>query len=483
MRPLYTVKRLGDAGRALWIARALQAREHWTRTELVAYQRVRLAALVRHAVANSPFYRELLGPNLPEGELVLQELPVLTKAAMMENFDRLVTDRRLTLPDLERHVDGLTRDDYYRGRYRVLVTSGTSGLRGLFVFERRAWSTVIASLLRNASLMGVSPRLPHRLRWAAIGAPSPLHMSNRCASSADVGLYRLLRLEATRPIEDLVDHLNVFQPDILQAYPSIGALLAIEQQEGRLRIRPRVVSTVGEMRTPDMERRIREAWGVPPFDLYGMTEVGIVGSDCPEHRGIHLNEDLAIFEAVDESNRPVPPGSPGHKVLVTNLFNYTQPLIRYEVSDMLTISVEPCSCGRSLTLVSEIEGKNDDMLHLRGPDGRDVPVHPIHVRSPLAARGDVRQYQVVHDEQGLHVLVVLAAGGSAEECRAGVAQSLGETLGKLRVQAPPIDVRVVATIPREGGQAAKFKLIRSLVGHGPTGDAGTTAASSLGGAR
>ena len=109
---------------------------------------------------------------------------------------------------------------------------------------------------------------------------------------------------------------------------------------------------------------MRDRWAVRPYDLYAMTEVGIVGSDCPEHRGIHLNEDLAIFEAVDEANRQVPPGSASQKVLVTNLFSYSQPLIRYEISDMLTMAPDPCPCGRSLALVSAIEGGNEDMLLL-----------------------------------------------------------------------------------------------------------------------
>jgi phenylacetate-CoA ligase len=462
------VKRLADVGRGLRIHRRLERHERWTRAELLAYQGERLSALVRHAVSSSPFYRDRYGPHLADNDIALQELPVLTKTAMMENFDRLVTDRGLRLAELERHVDGLIRDDYYRGAYRVLVTAGTTGVRGLFVYDRQAWSTVLASALRMLSMMEVSPRLPRRLRFATIGAPSPLHMTNRAALSADVGLYRALRLEATRPLDDLVRHLNAFQPDILQAYPSIAALLAIEQQEGRLSIHPRLVTTNSEMRTADMERRIGEAWGVPLFNAYGMTEVGIVGSDCPEHRGVHVNEDLAIFEAVDETNHPVSPGTPGHKLLVTNLFNHSQPLIRYEVSDMVALAAEPCPCGRPLALVSAMEGRSDDMLHLPGPDARAVPVHPIHIRSPLAERADIRQYQVMHDEEGLHVLVVLAGGASAEGCQAGVVRGVGESLAKLGVRPPPIDVQVVDSIAREGGQAAKFKLIRSLVGHGPT---------------
>jgi phenylacetate-CoA ligase len=464
MRPLHTLRRLGDTCGALRIAGELGRRERWSREELLAFQRNRLTALIRHAVSTSAFYKEWYGWDVSARHPALEELPVLTKAAMMEHFDRLLTDPRLTLSNLERHADGLIRDEYYLGRYRVLVTSGTAGLRGVFAYDRPAWSAAIASALRSASVMGFSPRVPGRLRWAFIGAPGPVHLSNRLPASADVGLYRMLRLGATRPVDALVRSLNAFQPDILQTYPSVGALLAVEQQEGRLRIRPRIVTTTGEVRTPEMEQRMREGWGVGPYNLYAMTEVGIVGSECPEHRGIHLNEDLAIYEAVDEANRPVSPGSPSHKVLVTNLFNYTQPLIRYEISDMLTMGTEPCPCGRSLALVSAIEGRNDDVLLLRRPDGRAVPVHPMHVRAALGARREVRQYQVLQDERGLHVQVVLARGASAEACTAAVAHSLRDSLSRLLVQPPPIEVQVVASIPREGGQAAKLKLVKSAVG-------------------
>jgi len=189
MNAAYTVKRLADVGRGLWLHRRLEQHERWARSQILELQQQRLAALVRHAVAKSPFYRHHFGRR--GGAVALEDLPVLQRTTMMEQFDRIVTDPRLTLVDVERHVDGLSGDDYYLGKYRVVVTAGTTGVRGLFVYNRRAWSTVIASILRFASMMGVSPRLPRRLRFATIGAPSPLHMTNRVALSADVGLYGL----------------------------------------------------------------------------------------------------------------------------------------------------------------------------------------------------------------------------------------------------------------------------------------------------
>jgi phenylacetate-coenzyme A ligase PaaK-like adenylate-forming protein len=143
----------------------------------------------------------------------------------------------------------------------------------------------------------------------------------------------------------MVDELNLFQPESLFTYPSIASLLAIEQLEGRLHIHPQVVETGAEVRTEQMEQNIRRAWSVAPFNVYGTTEGGPCNVDCSYHRGIHVFEDLVLMEVVDERNQAVPDGLPGSKVLITNLFNFTQPLIRYEVTDMLTISPEPCPCG------------------------------------------------------------------------------------------------------------------------------------------
>lgn len=464
MSAAYTFKRFADVGRGLWIHREIERRDRWTREQLLSFQRRRLAPLVRHAVTRSPFYRDLYGAAAAAGdEVSLEDLPILTKTVLMENWDRLITDPRLRLDEVRNHVAGLTEDEYYLGRYRVLSTSGTTGIPGFFVFDRKEWSCTLANTLRWMSLIGSAPRLPRRLKMAAVGAPSPLHVTRRIAKSVDVGLYRKLDLEVTEPLFDLVAALNAFQPDTLITYPSVAALLAGEQLEERLRISPRTVCTGAELRTEEMEARIRAAWGVEPFNIYGITETGgLFACDCAYHRGLHVFEDMVIFEVVDEVGRPVPAGMTGHKLVVTNLFGYTQPLIRYELSDMVATFEEPCPCGRPLRLVYVEEGRSDDILYLRGRDGREIPVHPIHVRSPMVKLDGVKQYQIVHDEQGIHVSVVLNVGASHEETVAAVRRRLGESLESAGVAPPPISVRVIPCIEREGGQAAKFKLIKSV---------------------
>lgn len=211
-----------------------------------------------------------------------------------------------------------------------------------------------------------------------------------------------------------MERLNSFDPEWLHAYPSIAALLAEEQEAGRLRITPRVVSTSSELRTEQMTERIRAAWGHAPFDCYGVTEVGLFGAECEQHRGIHAFDDLFIFEVVDDDYRAVPEGETGTRILVTNLFARTQPLVRYEVTDMIAVAPEPCPCGRPFPLLRTVAGRSDDILHLPDGQGGDVPVHPMHFRSPLAAATDVREYQVVQRGDNVTLRVVLAAGARAD---------------------------------------------------------------------
>lgn len=131
------------------------------------------------------------------------------------------------------------------------------------------------------------------------------------------------------------------------------------------------------MLTDETRRRIAAAWGHEPFNQYAATETGGLAAECEEHEGMHLFEDLVIFEVVDAQNRPVPPGTYGDKLLLTVLFNRTQPLIRYELSDSIRLAVGPCSCGRSFVLVDGIQGRREDILRLPRANGNEVLVHPL----------------------------------------------------------------------------------------------------------
>jgi phenylacetate-coenzyme A ligase PaaK-like adenylate-forming protein len=438
MRIGYEAKRLADMGAALRASRGAAARERWSRDQLETFQQERFGALARHAAARSPFWRDRLATELAQ-------VPVLDKATMMERFDDVVTDRRLRRDELARHVDGITRDELHLGGYRVMATSGSSGRRGLYVYDRPAWVGLLGQFLRYAEWAGNRPSVPRR-RVAAVVAGRPAHMTRRVAASANVGLHKVLPLSATTPVPDLVAGLNAFRPDFVNAYPSVAAQLADEQLAGRLRLELRGLSTSSELLTAAVRERLEHAFGVRVTDLYGTTE-GLWGSTCPEEGGLHLYEDNCIVENVDEQGRPVPDGEPGSRLLVTNLFNRAQPLIRFELTDSVTFETAPCGCGRPLRRLRAVEGRTDDVLRVGG-----VTVHPLQFAF-LTADPAVRQFQVVQQGERVRLRVVVDDDRELDRLGARMTAQLRET----GVAAPAVDVERVAGFERPA--SGKLQLV------------------------
>ena len=453
------IRRAGDLAGAMRHYRRLTS-VSTPRAELLALQQRRLVAAARHAAAASPIYRELYaGIELAE-DLDVRALPVVTKAMLMERFNEWVTDPRLRRSEVEAHLERVRGDELYLDAYRCMPTGGTTGRKGIFVYDRDEWRRCLAAFLRWSELTGVRPRLGRRMRIATVGATSPLHMTARFAMSIDLGVYALRQLDARTPLCDVVAALNEHRPEQLVAYPSMASLLALEQLEGRLRIAPRVVCTSSEVRTEEMTANIRAAWGVEPFDLYGTTE-SLYAGDCGHHQGMHVFEDLGLMEIVDQRGDPVPDGIAGAKLLATSFIKRTQPVLRYEISDIVALTTAPCPCGRPLARMVSLQGRSDDILRMQGADGRTVAVHPLTLRSPMAALPELRQYKIIHDDDGLHVLVVPRDAIPGDELSRRVDATLRSKLLAAGVASPRLEVVIVAELPREQGHSAKFKLIES----------------------
>jgi phenylacetate-coenzyme A ligase PaaK-like adenylate-forming protein len=206
-----------------------------------------------------------------------------------------------------------------------------------------------------------------------------------------------------------------------------------------------------------MTERLTAAFGVHPYDLYATTE-GLLGAECERHDGIHLFDDNCIVENVDDDGRPVPPGEPGARVLVTNLYNRVQPVIRLAVADVMTIHPEPCPCGRTLVRAAAIEGRRDDVLALPARGGGTVSVLPAHF-SVITRDRAVREFQVRQEPGGVRVLVVPCTDGDPE-LEARLCDAVARTLGDLGADAR-VEVERCEALARRGG---KMQIVQALPG-------------------
>lgn len=428
-------------------------RGRWSRSELKEYQARALQSALQRAVASSPFYRERFG-SLCESDAPLTDFPVLTKRDLMTHFDQIVSDRQVTREKVEQHIDSSEPGALFLDKYRVFATGGTTGERGLFVYDEAAWRAVVANIVRFQRYIGID----RGARSATVFAPSPVHMS--CRFSAE---QRALRpgspaLTIAMPLGEIVEALNDYQPDLLATYPSFLRILAQEQQQGRLKISPKLLRSGAETLTSDVRDLVRETWQTHVLSSYSCTEAGFMGSECARAEVIHIAEDLFVFEVVDEENRLVPDGCQGTKLLVTTLTNAALPLVRYELSDLVTMAVEPCPCGLPFWRIASIDGRREEMLELPGSDGSLLRVHALRLRTPLVRTEGIRQFQIVHGKASAEILISLCPDYREGEVRPKLVRTLDGVLGDLGVQRTAVTIRILDDIPRTG-IGAKERLV------------------------
>jgi phenylacetate-CoA ligase len=346
--------------------------------DILALQQTRLRRLLRYAQEHSPFYRQRFrGIDLRHCRL--GDLPPLSKADLMANFDALVTDRRVRLADVERFLaDPGSLGRAYLNRYAVCHTSGSQGQPAVIVQERldmlRPFAAQVARShlhLRGWEWTHLCRRLRRPARMAVVTQRPGFYPSGAvftALAAARLPFLRLAHLSVFDPIADTVARLNGFGPNFLTGYTSVLEALAREQRQGHLRLRQggclEQVTNISEPLPPAARTLIEEAFGVRVADHYAMGECLALTSGCPLYPGAHLNADLACLEVVDDRYRPVPDGVPGSKVLVTNLYNRVQPLIRYQVGDVVTMSPSPCPCGSNLPLIQSIAGRTKERFWL-----------------------------------------------------------------------------------------------------------------------
>lgn len=296
--------------------------------------------------------------------------------------------------------------------------------------------------------LGVSADAP--VTGAMVAAGRAVHGTGALRSllSAPGGLVRLAPVPASLPFDEIIAWLESVQPLVIVGYPTVMARLAEARRCGGLRVEPLAVTCTSEPLSPTMRLEIESGFGVPVVNAFGSTE-GLVGTSAPGQEAIRFAEDGCIVELVDEHDQPIAPGATAAKVLVTNLANHAQPLIRYVLTDRFR-TVEGDWSDDHLRAV--VDGRSDDGLRWGG-----VVVHPATLRSVLVARSEVFEYQVRQQRDGVTVAVVASSALDPGALRDDLAAAL------VKAGAPAaVRVEAVDTIARDAltGKAPRFVPLR-----------------------
>ena len=370
----------------------------------------RLVALMACALRDSPLYR-----RRASGAQRLADFEPVDKAELMLHFDDWATDRRITRDAAAQFIADTDRiADAWLGDYLVWTSSGTSGLPGWFVQDARslaAYDAIDALRLRSAGSLG---SLQASLgswglgqRFAYVGATgghfAGLVTMTRLQRIAPIGLAPdLTLLSVQQPLRSVAAALQALQPTVVITYPSCAAALAQLQRKGTLRLSLREVWVGGEQLSAEQRHQVSDAFGCKVRNNYGASECFSIAWECAQGC-LHVNDDWAILEPVDERLQPVPPGEVSHTTLLTNLANRTQPLLRYRLDDRVRVLPGRCPCGSAFTAI-EVQGRSGDTLTLRDARRRAVPILPLALETAIEEEAHVTQFQVIgHAGGGLEL--------------------------------------------------------------------------------
>jgi putative adenylate-forming enzyme len=356
---------------------------YFTIERIRKYQLRRAREQAAYAAAHSGFFKQwYAGCDLSQP----WQLPPVNKKIMMDNLTGYNTVG-LTREEILDFCLGIEKTRDFDKRLKGLnvgMSSGTSGNKGVEIVSRTEERYMKAALLA---------RFDHP-RKEKINLAFILRVSAPAFSLGIFG-HKLTYISQLSTIGEIGSQLEKLNPNIISAPPSMLKIIAKEVEKGTLAVHPKQVVSYAEVLYPDVKDYLRRVFGCMVHQIYKCTE-GPIAISC-RYGSLHINEDLVAVECLENDGTETLPGEPCKRLIVTDLHKRSQPIIRYELNDIITISPEKCRCGSAFRVISSIQGRADDVFWAKSTrDGSWQYIFPDYIsRAVISASEDIDEYQVI----------------------------------------------------------------------------------------
>lgn len=419
----------------------------FTHDRVVERQLKQFRNLVSFVAKYSPYYQEVIKKhNIDVNNCQLTDFPILQKTDVLENFDRLVTNPEITK---EKIIDFLgsskNPNDLFLNKYYVTHTSGTSGQVGYYLYSKTEMAKGLAYLL-NQNQSGFS-----FFQKMAYVAAAKGHFAGVTIASVPRKLYPFYQatktLDINSPFKEIIDCLNQFQPTTLAGYAFIIRKLAEAQADEKLKISPNLIETGGEPLLEKDREYIQSIFQVPIINTYASAEFLLLGLAKAEFEGTYLMESNHIFEIEEEQS------------IITNLYNYTLPLIRYQMDDRLEI-IEDKTKQMPFTKVKSIVGRDEDLPYFLNEEGEEDYIHYAAIGELRAKLLKRMQIQVIDREKFVFKTVLKDNLNSEQRANAHekIRHQLERVLASKKMSNVEFEVKEVDSIGVDP-ETGKYKLV------------------------
>lgn len=338
-------------------------------------QQKRLNRLLRYAYDYSAYYKkafENAGITRDRiGSLSISAYPTIDKDTLMEHFGELVTVPGITQEELRRFDEQESLRENYPGNFHIVHSSGSTGVPRYFVYDDKAWKTMLAGILRGA-LWDVSWK--QFFKWYTsdprilyVAATDGRYGGAMAAFDGIDGLgVKQASLDIGMPYSEWTKTLREFRPNFIVGYPSAVKLVAELTEKEGIELHVNRVFTCGEPLSRGLRRHLEERFQTTAVNLYGASESLALGAELSAEGGMILFDDLNLIEVTDG------------EMYLTCLYNKTQPLIRYRISDHLVLR-EESAAEDAFTRANVLLCRDDDVMWFRSKSGERDFLHPLSV--------------------------------------------------------------------------------------------------------
>lgn len=324
----------------------------YSRKTQLKIQDKKIKNLLRYAKENSAYYSKLIPDDLD-----ITKIKSTSKADVIDHFDDIVTDKRISINDIKKEIFADAKScSLLDGKYSVTMTSGSTGNPTIIIQDENFQiTTSVTSFFRH---------LNGKIPIVFIGGNAPvdigIEMINKNKKISGLINNKVHIVDLTKEIGELEKELRKIGPSLVIGYTGTLTALSSRLINCGLTIKEKMVIVSGEYCSNSDKSLIKQAFnGCDVRILYGCTEGGSMACEC-KYGHLHIAQDIVKLEPVDENNNVLPYGQKSDKVLLTNLLNYVQPIIRYEISDSITVH-NGCPCGCKDDWI-EIEGRSDENI-------------------------------------------------------------------------------------------------------------------------
>lgn len=401
-------------GRNTLVYRDAMLERQWQSAEEIAdFQWRQLKQLLEHAFTNSPYFRELfssldLHPSDINSYKDFRRIPVCTRTEITKSKEAMIAEN-------------------YKNTVLHKGTGGSTGVPMKFALDRNSYEWRTAATQRGYSWAGCEPGQHVLYMWSVdIGTPKLFQQLKTDLYHNAFNRKMFNCFEFTeKEMWACLKYINKHRPTGIVAYTNTVYNFARFIESRGLECAPIESVVTGAERLYEHQREVIErALGTRVFNTYGCREFMLIAAECEKHEGLHVTADN-LFVEVLKDGEPALPGERG-EVVITDLHNFGMPFIRYSNGDMVIQGDAPCSCGRGLPLIADVDGRRLD--EIVATDGRLISgVFFPHLMKEFP---EVEKFQIIQKTvSSILVKIVSTAGFGGENlefCRSEIRKVAGE---------------------------------------------------------